>query len=141
MPPIWLERTVMVAVHGMLLAEFGGAPGLRDEGLLDSALARPKNLLAYGDKPDLSALAAAYAAGILKNHPFVDGNKRVAFMAAFIFLERNGRALTASETDATAVMLDVAASRLDEGALTVWLRDNTQVIPKSKPVGRRSSRH
>jgi len=121
--PVWLERAAVVAVHQMLLAEFGGMPGLRDEGLLESALDRPRNLHAYDDA-DTIALAAAYAAGIIRNHPFIDGNKRIGFMAAFIFLDRNGFDLVAPEVDATARTLALAAGELDEAGFTAWLRGN-----------------
>lgn len=121
--PVWLERAAIIAVHQMLLAEFGGLPGLRDEGLLESALDRPRNLYAY-ENADPIALAAAYAAGIIRNHPFLDGNKRIGFMAAFIFLDRNGFALIAPEIDATARTLALAAGELDEAGFASWLRDN-----------------
>ncbi len=96
--PRWLEKRAVLAVHQMLLAEFGGFPGLREEGLLDSALARPQNLHAY-ESPGLAALAAAYAAGIVANRPFIDGNKRTGFMAAYMFLGRNALTLTAAEAE------------------------------------------
>jgi death-on-curing protein len=92
--PVWLDKRAVLATHHMLLAEFGGSPGLRDETLLDSALARPRNRRAY-EAADIVSLAASYAAGIVGNHPFIDGNKRTGFMAAYIFLERNGMELIA----------------------------------------------
>jgi death-on-curing protein len=125
MEPVWVARELVQVLHERLLAEHGGAPGLRDEGLLDSALARPRQIRAYGD-PDLCALAAAYAYGLVRNHPFVDGNKRVAFMVAYVFLARNGRRLVAPEADATAMMMALAAGQTDEKVFAAWLRDHTR---------------
>jgi death-on-curing protein len=121
----------------MLIAEHGGSPGLRDEGLLESALARPVNLLAYGD-PDLPAPAAAYAAGIIANHPFVDGNKRSGFAAAATFLDRNGFELTASEVAATRMTLGLAASEVSEDQYAAWLRANITRRALKKRVRPRS---
>ncbi len=98
--PIWIRQDVIVSIHERLLADHGGPPGIRDWGLLESALARPRQILAYGE-PDLADLAAAYAAGIVRNHPFVDGNKRSGFMAAYVFLACNGLELNATEGAAT----------------------------------------
>ncbi|TVR99801.1 MAG: type II toxin-antitoxin system death-on-curing family toxin [Rhodospirillales bacterium] len=122
---VWIERAVVLALHERLLVVHGGPPGVRDQGLLDSALARPRHLATYGT-PDVCALAAAYAAGIVRNHPFVDGNKRTAFMAAYVFLSRNGRRLTAPEDAATQAMLALAAADLEEGEFARWLRGNTE---------------
>ncbi|MDE2275918.1 MAG: type II toxin-antitoxin system death-on-curing family toxin [Burkholderiales bacterium] len=121
----WVDRRALLLLHADSLAEHGGAPGLRDEGLLDSALARPLNLAAYG-QPDLAALAASYGVGLAKNHAFVDGNKRAAFLAMGLFMGLNGHRLTASQADATLVMLGVAAGTLDEGALAAWLRQHSR---------------
>ena len=123
--PIWLEKHAVLAVHQMLLAEFGGSPGLRDEGLLDSALARPRNLRAY-ESTDLAALATVYAAGIIANHPFIDGNKRTGFMAAYMFLDRNALTLTAAEAEATAIICSLAAHTIDESALAAWIRQHDE---------------
>lgn len=123
MEPIWLRSDAVIAIHKRLLADHGGPTGLRDAGLLDSALARPKQLLAYAE-PDLCALAAAYAVGIIRNHPFVDGNKRIAFMSAYVFLARNGLTLTAIEADATQAVLQLAAGDKPEEQFAQWLRDN-----------------
>ena len=120
----WIERSVLLAVHDEQLAEHGGAAGLRDAGLFDSALARPMNLAVYGE-PDVAGLAASYAVGIAKNHPFVDGNKRTAFVAMELFLDLNGCLLTAGDADATLTMLAVAAGDIDEAALAGWLRRNS----------------
>lgn len=120
----WIDKRALLLLHAESLAEHGGGEGLRDEGLLDSALARPLNLVAYG-KPDLFDLAAAYAFGLAKNHPFVDGNKRAAFLAAGLFLSLNGARLTASQVDATRTMLALAASEISEEGFARWLRGNT----------------
>ena len=97
--PVWVLRETVLTLHEQLLAEFGGSAGIRDDGLLDSALARPQNLLAYG-KPSRFDLAASYGFGLVKNHPFVDGNKRIGFTVAVLFLELNGCLLQATEADA-----------------------------------------
>src|SRR3990167_3961748 len=107
-PPVWVLRATVLALHEQLLAEFGGSSGIRDTGLLESALARPENLFAYG-KPDIVDLAASYGAGLVKNHPFVDGNKRIGFMVAVLFLELNGYRFEAGEADATGRTLPPAA--------------------------------
>ncbi len=127
MDPVWLGEAVVLAMHGRLLAEHGGAQGLRDSNLLDSALARPKQILAYGE-PDISDLAAAYTSGIIRNHPFVDGNKRTAFMAAYVFLAINGLRLVATEVDAAQVVTLLAASEIDEATFSAWLRKNSESI-------------
>ena len=124
--PTWVLRSVIDAVHDMQLAEHGGATGIRDKGLLDSALARPKNMFAYGEA-DLCALAATYAAGIAHNHPYVDGNKRTAFLAAYIFLQINGLELKASEIDATSTMVALAAGEINKEAFADWL-DRKSVV-------------
>lgn len=121
----WIDKRLLVILHDESLAEHGGASGIRDEGLLDSALARPLNLLAYGE-PDLAELAAAYGVGLAKNHAFVDGNKRVAFLAVGLFLALNGYRLIASQADATLTMLAVASSEIDEAAFALWIRANSQ---------------
>jgi death-on-curing protein len=120
----WVDKRVLLLLHDESLAEHGGASGLRDEGLLDSALARPLNLVAYG-QPDASALAAAYGVGLAKNHPFVDGNKRAAFLAVGLFLALNGNRLTASQAEATVAVFQLAAGELSEEAFAAWLREHT----------------
>ena len=120
-PWVWIEREVIVAIHDMQLAEHGGLPGTRDAGLLDSALARPLHLAAY-DQPDAAALAAAYGWGIARNHPFIDGNKRTAFVAIELFLQLNGWALHASDADCVITMLAVAAGDLPDDTRADWLR-------------------
>ncbi len=125
MDPVWLGKTAVLAMHGRLLAEHGGGPGIRDSSLLDSALARPQNLLAYND-PDICDLAASYTSGIIRNHPFVDGNKRTGFMAGYVFLACNGLRLTASELDVFQVVTLLAASEIEESEFAAWLRENCE---------------
>jgi death on curing protein len=118
----WVSKQALILLHGESLAEHGGSAGMRDEGLLTSALARPQNLAAYGD-PDIADLASCYAVGIAKNHPFVDGNKRAGFLALGLFLGLNGKRLAAAQRDATETMLAVAAGDLTETELARWVRD------------------
>lgn len=122
---VWIRREVIVAIHEMQLAEHGGLEGVRDAGLLDSALGRPLNLAAY-ETPDATALAAAYGWGISRNHPFIDGNKRTGFVAAELFLSLNGHELTATDADCVLTMLAVAAGDLTEDAFAAWLRQHAQ---------------
>ena len=121
----FLSRRALELLHDESLAEHGGRPGLRDEGLLESALARPHQLLAYGE-PDLAALAAAYAFGLARNHAFVDGNKRAAFLATGLFLGLNGWRLQVSQLEATRTMLALAAGDLPEDAFAEWLRSHNR---------------
>jgi len=121
----WINPQVLLLLHDESLAEHGGAPGLRDEVLLDSALGRPQNLLAYGS-PDLSDLAASYGYGLAKNHAFVDGNKRAAFLAVGLFLMVNGHRLVATQAEATMTMLALAAGHMDESAFAQWIRRHIQ---------------
>ena len=127
--PRWVSKQALLLLHMESLAEFGGADGLRDAGLLESALARPHNLHAYEGEADVCRLAAAYAAGIARNHPFVDGNKRAALAAAGVFLMLNGLDLVADKAEATVAMLDLAAGDLSEEGFAAWLRDNTRPRP------------
>jgi len=129
--PVWLLKELILALHDQLLADFGGTAGIRDEGLLESALARSANLFAYG-KPSLFDLATAYAFGIISNHPFIDGNKRTGFMAAYVFLCRNGYYLTASEPAATAATLSLATKEMTESEYAHWLSENCREM-NSKP--------
>jgi len=122
--PVWLLDTVVLIAHEISLANFGGAEGIRDIHLLTSAMARPKNLFVY-EKPDLCELAAAYTSGIVKNHPFVDGNKRAGFLAGAAFLELNGVTLIASEPEATRIILGGASGVVNEGQLADWYREHT----------------
>lgn len=120
--PVWIDERDALALHGRLLALDGGAVGVRNMGLLQSALARLRQLYAYGDKPDFPSLAAAYTAGIVRNHPFIDGNKRTGFLLGVLFLELNGYRFTATEESAAQAILSLAAGTLDEPALAAWLR-------------------
>lgn len=117
---IWLQLRDVVAIHDMQITEFGGLAGMRDAGALESALARPLNLTAY-EKPSVYRLAASYAFGVARNHPFVDGNKRTALVAAFTFLELNGAQVEATEAEAVLTFLDLAAGKLPEKDLAAWL--------------------
>jgi death on curing protein len=125
--PVWLLREFIIAIHERLIAEYGGSSGLRDEGLLESALARPLHLFHYAH-PSLVELAAAYAVGIAKNHAFIDGNKRTAFVAAAVFLSRNGLRLTAPEAEATVAMVGVAEGSMTEAQFASWLKDHSKRI-------------
>jgi death-on-curing protein len=118
--PVWLDIDIVIDVHAEQLALFGGAEGLRDKGLLESALARPVNKFAYGET-DLAVLAAAYGYGIARNHPFVDGNKRMAFAAIVVFLGLNDLEFKADPTEAAAVILALAAGEVGEEALSRWI--------------------
>ena len=118
---VWIESAIVQAIHDRQLAEHGGAEGIRDRGALESAIARPQNLAAYGE-PDAAALAAAYAFGIARNHPFVDGNKRSAWVTARLFLAANNRKLNFDRDDATMTVQALAAGELSEGELADWLR-------------------
>ena len=122
---IWLDPTVVVAIHDAQIAEHGGCAGTRDAGLLESALARPRNLVAYG-APDHADLAAAYGYGIARNHPFVDGNKRSAFVAVELFLALNGYQLGAGDSDCIMTILAVAAGDIDETTFATWIREHAQ---------------
>jgi death-on-curing protein len=127
--PRWLDKqALLLLLHEESLATFGGASGLRDESLLDSALHRPRNLHELDGVSDLSALAAAYACGLSRNHPFVDGNKRAALLAIGVFLAINGRRLTASPVEAVVVMTALAAGELDEPSFAAWIRRHNAAI-------------
>ena len=125
--PVWLGDGLALVLHERLVADFGGLAGVRDRGLLESAMARPRQIVAYGSA-DIVELAAAYAAGIVRNHPFIDGNKRVGFMLAYVFLVRNGYRFTASEAEATRAVLDLASGALTEQAFTRWLADHAELV-------------
>ena len=121
--PRWLKDSVALAIHRRQLAEHGGLDGVRDAGMLASALARPKNLFAYSDpKPDVAAMAAAYAFGIVKNHPFVDGNKRTAYVICRTFLKLNGTDIEAAEAEKYVTFIAVADGSMSEEALAKWIR-------------------
>jgi death-on-curing protein len=122
--PVWISKPFTLAIHEEMLLEFGGSGGVRDEGLVESALGKPLNLFTYG-KPTLFDLAASYAVGVIRNHPFIDGNKRTGFMIAYTFLTRNGVTFNASEADAAAAVLSVAAGEMKEAEFAHWLEKNS----------------
>ena len=126
--PVWLDRLTVEAIHFDLLLGHGGMFGVRDEGLLESALDRARNRWLHERGADLAALAAEYGFGLTTNHPYADGNKRVALMAMYVFLAVNGRRLVAPEPEAALVMLDVARGRLGEAELAAWLRRQTRPV-------------
>lgn len=123
--PRWVLRDAVLALHERLLAEFGGLAGLRDSGLFDSALARPLQRFAYGRRA-IHDLAAAYAFGLVRNHPFLDGNKRIGFATGVLFLELNGWRFTAAEVDAVVQTLALAAGALNEAGYAAWLKKNSR---------------
>jgi death-on-curing protein len=134
--PVWLDMRIMVDAHAEQLALFGGPEGLRDAGMLESALGRPLNKFAYGET-DMAALAAAYAFGIARNHPFVDGNKRAAFIAIGVFLGLNDIEFRPDPPEATAAILSLAAGELSEESLARWIGDvvagRRKTLPGRKP--------
>ena len=127
--PHWLTRSECLLLHDMMVEQYGGCSGIRDEGLLDSALARPQQLHHYG-KPTMPEMAAAYAAGIVKNHPFLDGNKRTGFMMGAGFLERNGYEFFASEVEVVLRTLALAAGEMTETDYAAWLQANSRKVRK-----------
>ena len=130
--PRWVPRTALLAAHLDQIREHGGLQGIRDEGALESALNRPRQKWHYGETNEIYSLAAAYAFGISSNHPFRDGNKRAAFIAAYIFLGLNGWTVTASEEAVVTAMVALAAGKLSEDELAEWIRDNIEPRPKSR---------
>jgi death on curing protein len=124
--PRWLTRRMLDVIHDAQLREHGGSPGVRDDGLLESALARPPHKFAYAAHPDLAMLAAAYVFGLTKNHGYVDGNTRAAFMAAYVFLSLNGFDLEAEEPDVATTIERVSDGRMTGGALANWIRTRLQ---------------
>lgn len=134
MNPIWIPRDLILAMHLRQLAEHGGGEGVRDEGLLDSALQRAANKLAYGE-PDLCDLAAAYAFGIARNHPFIDGNKRTALVASFTFLYVNGLAVTSTQDENVRTFLKLASGDLPEDELAVWFRTYSKPLQPHRTGG------
>ena len=123
--PRWLTFSVVRAIHADQISKHGGSGGLRDRGLLESALERPRNRLRYQPDSDLAELAASYGFGIARNHPFVDGNKRVAFQAMFVFLGLNGLRIESPEEEVVALVLSLASGETDELRLAAWLREKT----------------
>ena len=130
MEPKWLTLQLVQAIHSQAVAEFGGSHGVRDTGLLESALDRPRNLYVYGDDPNLFELAAAYCTGIVKNHPFIDGNKRTGDLAVRAFLFRNEQLFEPDEADEVNMIVGLAAGEIDEGTLALWISENSTPKPK-----------
>lgn len=128
---VWVDAGALRLLHDESLAEHGGASGIRDEGMFESAMSRPRNLALYG-APDVADLAASYAYGLARNHPFVDGNKRAGFLAAGLFLWLNGHRLVATQAEATVTMLGLAAGELDEVDYAAWLR--AHIVPRNPAV-------
>jgi death-on-curing protein len=124
--PVWIEEREALALHDRLLALDGGAAGVRDADLLKSTLARPQQIYAYGDKPDIVDMATAYTVGIIRNHPFVDGDKRTGFLAGVLFLELNGYRFNATEEGSAEAVLSLAAGSLDAAAFVAWMRGNVR---------------
>ncbi|MGK7929707.1 MAG: type II toxin-antitoxin system death-on-curing family toxin [Spirulina sp.] len=129
--PFWLSDDIILAIHTAQIEEHGGSLGIRDANLLSASLARPRHLLAYG-QPNLLELAAAYGYGIAKNHPFIDGNKRTAFMAMYVFLGLNDYWLDAPENDAIAMMEGLASDRETQASLAQWLEHNSQMEERTE---------
>ena len=128
--PVWIDERDTLALHDRLLALYGGAVGLRDGGLLKSALARPQQHFAYAESPDIVDMAAAYTWGIVRNHPFLDGNKRTGFVVGVLFLELNGYRFTASEEEAAQMVLELASGNLDEAGYIAFLRAHASLGKK-----------
>ncbi len=126
--PVWIDEPDALALHDRLLALDGGPAGVRDLGLLQSALARPQQLYTYQDHPDILDVAAAYTFGIVRNHPFLDGNKRTGFLVGVLFLELNGYRFAATEESTAQAILSLATGTLDEPALAAWLRTNVKPL-------------
>jgi death-on-curing protein len=134
--PQWLDRQMVEAIHDLQLEQHGGRRGVRDIGALESAIGRPRHRWHYETKTDLASCAAAYGLGLANNHPFVDGNKRTAFQAMFVFLAHNGIEVTAPEPDVVLIMVDLATDKVNEDRLAEWLRANT----KKRAGGGKSSK-
>jgi death-on-curing protein len=126
--PRWINKHALLLLHGVSLARFGGADGIRDEGLIDASLARAQNQLRYGHAKDLADLAAAYAFGFAKNHPFVDGNKRMAFLSCGLFLEINNKHLAAEPADAISAVVALADGTISEPQFAAWIRKNLRQV-------------
>ncbi len=124
--PVWIDYRDALALHDRVLVLFGGAEGVRDDALLESALARPRQLWVYAESPGTMAMAAAYTAGIVRNHPFADGNKRTAFLVGVLFLELNGYSFSASEEEAAKAVIDLASGVLSEAGYIAFLRTNAR---------------
>jgi death on curing protein len=131
--PKWIREDVVLAIHERQLAEHGGSGGTRDAGLLSSALARPRNAAAYGD-PDIPELASLYALGVIKNHPFIDGNKRVGAVLLELFLGENGYSLPAEDEELLAAILGIASGKTSDAALTAWVQEKGATRPLALPL-------
>lgn len=127
--PIWIKESVVIAIHRRQLAEHGGSDGIRDKGLLESAIYRPKNLLAYGN-PTIFDLAAAYGYGINQNHPFIDGNKRTSYVVMRTFLKLNGYDIRASEIEKYQLWMGVANNQISEAELAIWIKRKSRKIDR-----------
>ena len=132
--PVWIDERDALALHDRLLALHGGAVGLRDDGLLKSAVARPQQHFAYAESPDIVDMAAAYTGGVVRNHPFVDGNKRTGFVVGVLFLELNGYRFNASEEDAAQMVLELASGNLDEAGYIAFLRAHASLRPTALKI-------
>lgn len=132
--PVWIDERDALALHDRLLALHGGAVGLRDDGLLKSALARPQQHFAYAEPPDIVDMAAAYTGGVVRNHPFIDGNKRTGFVVGVLFLELNGYRFNASEEDAAQMVLELASGNLDEAGYIAFLRAHASLRPTALKI-------
>lgn len=126
--PVWLRRAWVDAIHFQQLKRFGGAFGVRDEGAIEAALARPMNRWAYGEKPDVATLAAGYGFGLARNHGYIDGNKRIAFLAMAVFLELNGWRVVADEADVVRTIVGLASGDVDEAELAEWVREHMHPV-------------
>lgn len=126
--PVWIDKTALILAYIEAVRRTGGLAGIRDEGLLESALARPRNHFEYENVTDIRRLAASYAVGILRNHPFTDGNKRAAFIALGLFLSLNGFRITAKQVDAANTFFSAASGELNESSLIVWLERNSERV-------------
>ena len=139
MDPRWLSIELVLAIHARQIAEHGGLDGIRDRGMLESALGRPENAFAYRGELDSAGLSAAYAFGIARNHPFSDGNKRTAMIACELFLNLNGWELAATDADLYPVIVQLAAGEYSEGALAAWLRERVHPRAVNEPIPRRGT--
>ena len=126
--PIWVDRVVVDAVHADTIQAHGGLPGIRDENALESALARPRHRFAYGRRVDMARLAACYGFGLTRNHPYRDGNKRIAFLVMIVFLELNGYEFEATEAEVVTAMVRLSAGNMSEASLAAWLRRHSRAI-------------
>lgn len=125
---LWVSEQVVLAIHEQLVAEHGGLPGIRDQGLLQSALAKPQNISHYNEQADVAQLAASYGYGLANNHPFLDSNKRTAFVVMALFMALNGYRLYASDAECVLTMVGVASGAISEEHLAIWLRDNSKLL-------------